>query len=120
MLKVVIKVDLTKHLVGAISADDFYPEINIDNILGAVSSILEIPVLYIRSKARGKDLVNARKLYCLLARSYTGATLKDIGKLVNYAHDTVIYSVKMAEHFIQYEHEFRKKYISIKERLNLK
>jgi len=120
MLKVVVGIDIVNRIVETINGEDISPEINLENILSAVSHVLNIPVLDIRSKSRKREFTDARKYYCILAKTYTGMTLNNIGRLVNYKHDVVIYSNNLSEHLLSYDLRFRHEYNLIKERLNLK
>lgn len=120
MLKVVIKVDLSRYIIDIM--DVYYApiDINLENILTAVSCELEIPILYIKSKGRISRVPDARKLYCFLAREYTNESLYNIGKLINRDHSTVIWASRKAKVFIQNELEFKITYDSVKKRLKLK
>jgi chromosomal replication initiator protein len=120
MLKIVVKVDLTTYLIERIVARHTSAEINMENILNVISYELDIPISDIKSKNREGELPDARKLYCLLARDYTGKSLRTIGKLVNIDHSSVIVAIRKARFYIKSESDFRNKYNSIKERLGLR
>jgi len=120
MLKIVISVDLSNYFIETIGMEYFIGDINLEKILMVVSQETRIPIRYIKSKSRKGEIPDARKLYCVLAREYMDKSLSKIGKLINYDHSEVHWASKRGQFFIEHEPEFRDKYNSIKERLNLK
>ncbi len=120
MLKVVVKVELTSHIVEIIDVDCVPIDKDLDFILRAVSYVLKIPIADIKSKSREGELPDARKLYCLFAREYTKKTLREIGELVNIDHATVTYASKQARILMNNEINFKNKYDSIKIELYLR
>lgn len=119
MLKVVINVDLVNYLIDTVNACNIALDVDLENILSAVSCELGIPIECIESKFRIKEFVDARKLYCHLSKKYTKNPLTKIGKLIKRNHATVLFSIKKAEMFLKNEIIFRNKYESIKKRLNI-
>ena len=121
MLKLVVKVDLTNHIVEVMNVHQYVSPLSLDNILSAVSIVLNIPIFNIMSKSRLGDLPDARKIYCIIAKDYTKKSLSVIGELVNIDHATVLFAIKKARGFLdrKVEVEFINTYNSVKERLNL-
>ena len=119
MLKVVINVDLTKYFIETVNAYNILLDINLENILSAVSYEVKIPIKDIKSKCSIKEIVDARKLYYYLSREYTKNSFAKIGKLVGKNHATVLFGFKKAESFLENEINFRNTYESIKERLDI-
>tara|TARA_R100001244_G_scaffold44462_1_gene40345 strand:+ start:78 stop:527 length:450 start_codon:yes stop_codon:yes gene_type:complete len=49
----------------------------------------------IKSKSRKLEIIEARRLYCVILRDVFGLSLQKIGDLANTHHATVIHSIKM-------------------------
>jgi hypothetical protein len=54
----------------------------------------------IKSKSRKQDTVIVRQMYCYVARKLTGATMEEIGNVINRNHATVTHSCKVIEQSI--------------------
>ena len=54
------------------------------------------------SKKRDRKLVEARQMFCLLARKHTIESSVDIGKTINRDHATVLYSISTMDNLIKY------------------
>ena len=66
-------------------------------IFTTVCDYYQITAEDISSSSRKTDTVKARQMYCYVAREFSQGTLKEIGKLVKFKHDEVIYSIKKIE-----------------------
>jgi chromosomal replication initiation ATPase DnaA len=49
----------------------------------------------IKSKSRWMETVVVRQVYCYTARELTGASMKEIGSVINRDHATVLYSCRV-------------------------
>jgi hypothetical protein len=70
--------------------------------------ILDVDDLNIKSRKR--HIVDARKIFCKLARLNTTCSFEQIGKVINKDHATVIYNVTKADIHIEQDSLFRAKY----------
>jgi hypothetical protein len=70
--------------------------------------ILGIDDLLIKSRKR--HIVDARKIYCKLARINTTCSFEQIAKVIGKDHATVIYNIRKAETHIEQDVMFRTKY----------
>lgn len=71
------------------------------DILKAVAAAAKLSLTELRSHLRSRPLVNARFVYYVLARTYSGASLPQIGHIVGYRdHTTVMHGLRVgAERF---------------------
>ena len=83
----------------------------LNEILDIVCTYHQVEVEEIRGPSRNRELVNARQMFCNLAKKLTRHTVSNIGKKINRDHSTVVYSHKIVdtllEHdkFLQYDYE---------------
>lgn len=64
----------------------------------------------IRSSDRNRELVNLRKIYCLLAKT-SGYSLREIGDFLSgMDHTTVIHNIENAKNHLETEPEFQRLY----------
>ena len=56
----------------------------------------------IMSKKRDRKLVEARQMFCLLARKHTSESSVEIGRTINRDHATVLYSISTMDNLIKY------------------
>jgi hypothetical protein len=54
--------------------------------------------------------VNARKIYCLLAKKYTTESLENIGQLIEHDHSTVVYSIHEGTIHLETDKDFLRSY----------
>lgn len=100
----------------AIEADDLQEQLSIDDaimtlapvdieerkvrcadILRAVSQATSIGIIELRSHSRFRHLAEARMVYYLLARRYSGCSLPQIGKHCGHRdHSTVLHGLRVA------------------------
>jgi chromosomal replication initiation ATPase DnaA len=74
------------------------PGMNVDSpesVLTEVCRLTGTDPDIIKSKSRRLDVVIVRQVYCYTARELTGASMKEIGKVINRNHATVIYSCRV-------------------------
>lgn len=80
----------------------------IEDILDVVSEITKVDKDKIKSGGRKHEYVEARQIFCGLARKYTKASLKTIGEYIgNKDHTTVISSVKTFKNVHDVDADFR-------------
>lgn len=106
--------------IKVIDAEYISIPITLEDILNAVSDVMEISISDLKSKSRKGNFTEGRKFYCLFAKRYTGNTLNKIGGLINCDHSLVLYNIKKAGFYEENELEFKTTYDSIEKKLNLK
>ena len=72
----------------------------IDLIIQAVISCFKIPLEDFKSSCRVRKLVDARSVYCYVARKHTQKSLTNIGNTLNRHHATVINSLRYIDDMI--------------------
>lgn len=83
-------------------------------LMDIVSETLLISRDRIKSKNRLKEVVDARKIYSILVKTYTGTTLSTIGRILNRNHATIIHYEKEHESQYKYDMEYREKFVNCK------
>jgi chromosomal replication initiator protein len=68
---------------------------SLERILFEVSKLTWVPIEYLRSKTRQRNVCEARQIYFRRAREMTTNTLYEIGALVNRDHATVMNGIKI-------------------------
>lgn len=99
---------MSKGIVALKNAIDVSPMYNplskgsysLEKILEDVCDYYDVSMECIKSKDRFQNLVDARQVYCYLCRSYTVASLSEIGNLINRDHSTVVWGVNKIKDFI--------------------
>ena len=75
---------------------------NYDLIFRGIYKQMRIGKKDIISRKRDRRLVEARQMFCLLAREHTGESSVDIGRAINRDHATVLYSISSMNNLIKY------------------
>ncbi len=57
----------------------------------------------ITRKNQNREIVEARQIYCYLARKHTKTSLDKIGSLINKNHGTVLYSDNLIKNLLTYD-----------------
>ena len=70
-------------------------------------------------KSRKRDLVDARKMYFSLARSFTRKSLAVIGSSLNRDHATALYNIRSCNDLRKTDKEFSEKYIALHKLVSL-
>ena len=73
-----------------------------DLIFKAIRKEMKVNKEEIISKKRDRKLVEARQMFCLLARRHTNESSGDIGNAINRDHATVLYSVSTMDSLIKF------------------
>ena len=73
-----------------------------DLIFKAIRKEMKVSKEEIMSKKRDRKLVEARQMFCLLARKHTNESSGEIGKAINRDHATVLYSVASMDSLIKF------------------
>lgn len=60
----------------------------------------------ISTKSRDNALVDARRIYCYLARKLTTYSYREIGEVINKSYSNVIYLINKTEELIQFDKDF--------------
>ena len=79
-------------------------------ILSTVSQCCMVTLEQLRSKTRKRGIVEARQIYCKLAKKRTKYTLEQIGSAINKDHATVLHSVRTCNNLIETNINFKNKY----------
>jgi len=73
-------------------------EIRLERILNDVCNYYGIKVSDIKGRSRLRKFVEARHIFCYLAREHTYSSLSEIGLAVNRDHSNVVHSVRKVKH----------------------
>ena len=79
-------------------------------ILSNVSQCCMVTLEQLRSKTRKREIVEARQIYCKLAKKRTKYTLEQIGSAINKDHATVLHSVRTCNNLIETNINFKNKF----------
>jgi hypothetical protein len=86
-------------------------EKKLEYILNAVAEEWGVTVTQIQSKSRKREYVEARQIYCKLARKLTGAPLLTIGEtLEGRDHTTILHSVNHINDMIDTDPYLKRRY----------
>jgi len=83
-----------------------------ETIMGIVSETLLISIEKLQSKNRLKQIVDARKIYAVLTKEYTGTTLSNIGRALKKHHASIIHYYREHESQMKYDAEYREKFVN--------
>ena len=73
-----------------------------DLIFKAIRKEMKVSKEEIMSKKRDRKLVEARQMFCLLARKHTNESSVEIGNAINRDHATVLYSVSTMDSLVKF------------------
>tara|TARA_Y100000593_G_scaffold46186_1_gene87782 strand:+ start:312 stop:713 length:402 start_codon:yes stop_codon:yes gene_type:complete len=73
-----------------------------DLIFKAIRKEMKVSKEEIMSKRRDRKLVEARQMFCLLARRHTNESSVEIGNAINRDHATVLYSVSTMDSLVKF------------------
>ena len=79
-----------------------YIPTNYDVIFRGIYKQMRVGRKDIMSKKRDRKLVEARQMFCLLAREHTGESSVEIGNAINRDHATVLYSIATMRNLISF------------------
>ncbi|WP_127715472.1 chromosomal replication initiator protein DnaA [Halobacteriovorax sp. HLS] len=92
VMNVEVDTEMVKDILG-LSAEDVERKVTLDIIAKATSLHFKIPVPDLKSKARTKDIVNARFVAMYLSRKIVNATQDEIGKFYGGRdHSSVVHA----------------------------
>jgi hypothetical protein len=98
-----------------IESTDFMTSIQLaDNVKHIVSQTLAISIDKIESRKRTKELVDARRILCMLLKEKLALGLAEIGTFVNRDHSNIVHYIKGHDDMIRWEVDYRKKYNACK------
>jgi len=83
-------------------ANETYVLTPCDLIFKAIRKEMKVTRKELRSKKRDRRLVEARQMFCLLARRHTNESSVEIGKIINRDHATVLYSVASMDSLLSF------------------
>jgi len=95
LLNMTINMDVAKEIIQ--NHADIIETPSIDQIIKTVCSVFELSPENLKSRSRKRNIVIARNTAFYLARKYTDLTLKEIGRLFNRRHSTVIKGITNIE-----------------------
>ena len=73
-----------------------------DLIFKAIRKEMKVSKEEMMSKRRDRKLVEARQMFCLLARRHTSESSVEIGNAINRDHATVLYSVASMDSLVKF------------------
>lgn len=79
-------------------------------VFNEVKNEYGVTAFQLYSKTRLLHIRESRQVFSQLMRKHTDMTLKEIGKLVNRDHATVMHSCKVVDADIESNQKFRKRY----------
>lgn len=100
--------------------DKLLPLLKQQEIAEAVEKYIRQQANGLKTKNRSRELVNLRKIYCILAQK-AGYSLREIGIFLNGRdHTTIIHNIEKGKNHLETEQEFKALFNSIqKDLLNL-
>ncbi len=84
------------------------------NIINKVSSYFMVTIDQMRGKRRKRHIVEARQIYCKIAKDTTKYTLQRIADVIVKDHATVLHSVRICNNLIETNKDFKNKYYECK------
>ena len=72
-----------------------------------IAIVTRVTGLDIRDKIRTRDYVNARTIYCYMARRFTSCTFKEIGMIIRRNHATILHLNKHYSGIYKTDTDFR-------------
>lgn len=91
-----------------------------DTVLKIISEECQISISDIIDKTRKREIVDARHIFCVIARKYMKFTLTSIGNIIGSRdHTTISYSIKKFEDRVECEDVYRDKVRRIYEKLGI-
>jgi chromosomal replication initiator protein len=92
VMNVEVDTEMVKDILG-LSSEDIERKITLDIVAKATSAHFKIPVPDLKSKARTKDIVNARFIAMYLSRKIVNATQEEIGRFYGGRdHSSVVHA----------------------------
>jgi len=79
-------------------------------ILTAVSTCCMVTIDQMQSSRRYREYVEARQIYCKLAKERTKHSLETISKAINRGHSDAIHSIRTCTNLIETNINFKTKY----------
>jgi chromosomal replication initiator protein len=105
--KTPINLALAKEVVAQFVSHEI-KEISVNNIKNLVAEHFKIPVDKLGGTTRKRDIVIARQLSMYLAKNYTSASLKGIGRdFGGKDHSTVLYSIRAVQDLMDTDSLFK-------------
>lgn len=84
----------------------------IAKVLDMVSDVCDISRDQIKGRYRGREVVNARRIYAVLCRLHLGLSLQLIGKFIKKDHASILYYTNDHTSLLKYDSVYRDKYNS--------
>jgi hypothetical protein len=79
----------------------------LDSIMTMVCKYYSLDKKMVLSKSRDRQLVEARQMFCWMARNYTRSTFKLVGTYLDRLHSTVLLSVRKVDIQIDFDHNVK-------------
>ena len=118
-MKIVIGVELTRRGILAISTTSTKTWVTLQQILNIVSIELEENQFDILSTSRKRELVDARRIYAMIAKETTTHTLDEIAYEINRDHAGILHYVRTGDELTKCNKEFNDKYTRVRKILRL-
>lgn len=91
----------------------------VERIIYLVCGVTNTPYQFILGKSRSREIVEVRHIAMYLVCWHTTLSLKAIGKIFNRDHSSVIHARDTVSDLLDTSAEFRYKFKSINDKLNL-
>jgi|TARA_R100000278_G_C5473180_1_gene165268 hypothetical protein len=79
----------------------------------------ELYELNLAKKCQKRNYLEARGIFCKIAKEQANVTLIKIGEFINKNHATVIHAIKTTNNYLEFEEDLRLKYNLILNNLNI-
>jgi chromosomal replication initiator protein len=114
-----ITVDLAKQIIDKI-VKSTKREVSIDYIQKVVCDYFNIPVEYLKSKTRKREIVQARQVAMFFAKSFTKNSLAVIGSIIGGKdHATVLHACRTVQNLLETDKKFKQYVDDIEKKLKM-
>ena len=80
----------------------------LENILKGINEVYDLDLL--ECKTRDKNTIDAKRMFCYLAKKTTSCSFEKIGLFLGCKHATVIHHFRRFKGYIEYDKEYSDKY----------
>ncbi len=90
-------------------------DIKLEYLFQSVEFVTGINRVKLTAQTRAREVVDARRIYCSLAREYLSETVQNIGNAINLHHSSVIHMCSSHEDLYDLNKEYRENFLKVKE-----
>ena len=95
-------------------------KVRFQRIMMSVADAMQVSTRLMMTKSRQRELVQARNMCMYIMQTYFNMTLKEIGKVFNRDHTTVIHGIKMFKQDREVLEAYNTIYEEVKKNLQLR